>query len=129
MSAWVSSSYMARRGVAAGRVGKTHHLTEAKQGSDQYVYGPYAAPVLTITPGDVVSAEARPDAFGGAITDRATANSAASPSRSHPRPRSTSISSSPGRFVWPRLETERFIMTIVLRPPRWRTRRASPTAN
>jgi hypothetical protein len=42
MSAWVSSSYMARRGVAAGRVGKTHHLTEAKQGSYQYVYGPYA---------------------------------------------------------------------------------------
>ena len=97
MSAWVSSSYMARRGVAAGRVGKTHHLTEAKQGSYQYVYGPYAAPVLTITPGDVVSAETL-DAFGGAITDRATANSAASPSRSHPRPRSTSISSSPGRL-------------------------------
>jgi amidase len=66
MSAWFSASYMARRGIAAGRVGKTHHLTEAKQGSYQYVYGPYATPVLTIAPGDVVVAETL-DAFGGAI--------------------------------------------------------------
>ena len=66
MSDWFSSSYMARRGVAGGRVGKTHQLTEAKQGSYQYVYGPYAAPVLTIAPGDVVVAETL-DAFGGAI--------------------------------------------------------------
>ena len=66
MPSWFSSSYMARRGVAAGRAGKTHRLTEAKQGSYQYVYGPYAAPVLTIAPGDVVVAETL-DAFGGAI--------------------------------------------------------------
>ena len=51
MSDWFSSSYMARRGVAAGRAGKTHRLTEAKQGSYQFVYGPYATPVLTIAPG------------------------------------------------------------------------------
>ena len=57
---------MAKRGVAGGRVGATHHLTEAKQGSYQYVYGAYAAPVLTIAPGDVVVAETL-DAFGGAI--------------------------------------------------------------
>lgn len=66
MSGWFSSSYMARRGVAAGRVGKTHQLTEARQGSYQYVYGPHAAPALTIAPGDVVVAETL-DAFGGAI--------------------------------------------------------------
>ncbi len=66
MSAWFPSSYMARRGVARGSAGATHHLTEAAQGSYQYVYGPYAAPVLTIAPGDVVVAETL-DAFGGAI--------------------------------------------------------------
>ena len=67
MSDWFSSSYMAQRGVARGRIGKTHQLTEAAQGSYQYVYGAYAAPVLTIAPGDVVVAETL-DAFGGAIT-------------------------------------------------------------
>lgn len=43
MSDWISSSYMARRGVAGGRVGKTHRLTEANQGSYQFVHGPYAS--------------------------------------------------------------------------------------
>ena len=57
MSDWFSSSYMAKRGIARGRAGETHHLTEAKQGSYQYVYGPYASPVLTIKPGDVVVAD------------------------------------------------------------------------
>jgi acetamidase/formamidase len=57
---------MATRGVAKGRVGETHPLTEAAQGSYQYVYGAYAKPVLTIAPGDVVIAETL-DAFGGAI--------------------------------------------------------------
>lgn len=66
MSGWFSSSYMAKRGAASGKVRETHHLTEAKQGSYQYVYGAYAAPVLTIAPGDVVVAETL-DAFGGAI--------------------------------------------------------------
>jgi amidase len=66
MSDWFSSSYMAKHGVAHGHAGETHHLTEAKQGSYQYVYGPYASPVLTIKPGDVVVAETL-DAFGGAI--------------------------------------------------------------
>jgi amidase len=66
MSDWSSSSTMAQRGVARGRVGKTHQLTEAAQGSYQYVYGAYAAPVLTVSPGDVVVAETL-DAFGGAI--------------------------------------------------------------
>ena len=67
MRDWFSSSYMAERGVARGRVGATHHLTEAKQDSYQYVYGPYASPVLAVRPGDVVVAETL-DAFGGAIT-------------------------------------------------------------
>jgi acetamidase/formamidase len=66
MSEWFSTSYMARRGIAKGRAGATHHLTEAVQGTYQYVYGAYAKPVLTIQPGDVVVAETL-DAFGGAI--------------------------------------------------------------
>lgn len=66
MSDWFSSSYMEQRGVARGRSNRTHHLTEAAQGSYQYVYGAYAAPVLTVSPGDVVVAETL-DAFGGAI--------------------------------------------------------------
>ena len=66
MSDWYSSSYMARRGTARGRAGATHRLTESAQGSYQYVYGAYAKPVLTISPGDIVVAETL-DAFGGAI--------------------------------------------------------------
>ena len=66
MSSWISSSYMARRGLARGQTGHTHHLTEAAQGAYKYVYGSYADPVLTIAPGDVVVAETL-DAFGGAI--------------------------------------------------------------
>ena len=68
---------MAQRGVARGRTGRTHHLTEAAQGSYQYVYGAYAAPVLTIAPGDVVVAEtldasslARDCATGSDAADR-----------------------------------------------------------
>ena len=63
---WISKSYMGRRGVAGGEAGKTHSLTEKKQGTYNYVYGPYAKPVLKINPGDVVVAETR-DAFNGAI--------------------------------------------------------------
>jgi amidase len=63
---WMSSSQMVRRGVAGGNTGTTHQLTEAAQGAYQFVYGPYASPVLTINPGDIVIAETL-DAFGGAI--------------------------------------------------------------
>lgn len=66
MTDWFSSSRMATRGVAKGRAGATHHLTEERQGEYRYVYGPYSPPVLTIRPGDVVIAETL-DAFGGAI--------------------------------------------------------------
>jgi amidase len=63
---WLDTSYMAKRGVARGRTGATHQLTEAKQGKYHYVYGPYAEPVLSIRPGDIVVAETQ-DAFEGAI--------------------------------------------------------------
>lgn len=63
---WIDTSYMGRKGVAKGQRGATHLLTEAKQGTFRYVYGPYADPVLRIAPGDVVVAETL-DAFGGAI--------------------------------------------------------------
>jgi amidase len=67
MSDWLATSYMARKGVAKGKAGTTHELTEAKQGKYHYVYGPYADPVLRIKPGDIVVAETK-DAFEGAIT-------------------------------------------------------------
>lgn len=63
---WLDGSYMARRGVAKGKPGRTHHLTEAVQGTYHYVYGPYATPVLEIDPGDIVVAETQ-DAFEGVI--------------------------------------------------------------
>ena len=63
---WISSSVMGRQGVAKGKTGKLHNLTEEKQGQYHYVYGPYEKPVLTIEPGDIVEAETL-DAFGGAI--------------------------------------------------------------
>jgi len=46
--------------------GRHHELTEAKQGTYHYVYGPYAEPVLRIAPGDIVAAETK-DAFEGKI--------------------------------------------------------------
>jgi amidase len=67
MSDWLATSYMARKGVAKGKAGTRHELTEAKQGKYHYVYGPYADPVLRIKPGDIVVAETK-DAFEGAIT-------------------------------------------------------------
>ena len=52
---WLASSVMGRRGVAQGREGSHHELTEAAQGRYHYVYGPYADPVMRIAPGDVVA--------------------------------------------------------------------------
>ena len=72
---WIDTSYMARKGVARGKTGASHHLTEARQGRYHYVYGPYAEPVLQIRPGDIVIAETQ-DAFEGKIkkeTDSPTA--------------------------------------------------------
>ncbi|HRX37509.1 MAG TPA: acetamidase/formamidase family protein, partial [Aestuariivirga sp.] len=63
---WLDGTYMARKGVARGKAGETHMLDAKVQGRYHYVYGPYAEPVLTIVPGDIVVAETE-DAFGGAI--------------------------------------------------------------
>lgn len=63
---WLDSSIMHTRGIARGKQGTTHELTEAKQGKYHYTMGPYSAPVLHIRPGDRVVVETR-DAFGGAI--------------------------------------------------------------
>jgi len=63
---WLSQSHMARRGVAEGRRGIDHRLTEEMQGTYHFVYGPYSSPVLRIAPGDVVEVETL-DAFGGAV--------------------------------------------------------------
>lgn len=67
MGDWVGHSVMARRGVAGGKTGATHSLTEAVQGKYHYVYGGYAEPVLRIKPGDLVVADTQ-DAFEGVIT-------------------------------------------------------------
>ena len=63
---WIDSSIMRIQGVAKGRPGATHELTEAKQGTYHYTMGPYSQPVLHIKPGDRVVVETR-DAFEGAI--------------------------------------------------------------
>ena len=63
---WLKESIMHTRGVARGQVGKTHELTEARQGKFHYTIGPYSDPVLSIAPGDRVVVETR-DAFDGKI--------------------------------------------------------------
>ena len=63
---WLDSSYMGRQGVAGGREGARHRVTEADQGTFHYVYGPYADPVLKIAPGDIIEVETA-DAFEGVI--------------------------------------------------------------
>ena len=63
---WFDTSIMARLGVAKGKTGRHHEITEATQGKYTYVYGPYAPPVLTIDPGDTVTCETH-DAFEGKI--------------------------------------------------------------
>jgi amidase len=63
---WLEQSIMYTRGVARGRVGTTHELTEKRQGTYHYTMGPYSDPVLEIAPGDRVVVETR-DAFDGKI--------------------------------------------------------------
>jgi amidase len=63
---WLEQSIMYTRGVARGKVGKTHELTEERQGKFHYTIGPYSDPVLTIAPGDRVIVDTR-DAFEGKI--------------------------------------------------------------
>jgi acetamidase/formamidase len=71
---WHDTSIMSRKGVAGGRPGAEHSITEQTQGTYHYVYGPYAAPVLTVDPGAVIACETH-DAFEGKIlheTDKPT---------------------------------------------------------
>lgn len=63
---WLDTSIMNTRGLAAGHVGDTHELTEAKQGTYHFTMGPYSQPVLQVRPGDRIVVETR-DAFGGAV--------------------------------------------------------------
>ena len=72
---WRRTSYMEQRGVAKGRPGKTHHLTEVVQQRFHYVYGPYAEPVLHVKPGDIVVTETM-DAFEGKLKTEADSPSA-----------------------------------------------------
>ncbi|WP_425457896.1 acetamidase/formamidase family protein [Aureimonas fodinaquatilis] len=57
---------MARKGVAGGKAGQTHSITEAEQGKYHYVYSAFSEPVLRVDPGAVIVAETH-DAFEGAI--------------------------------------------------------------
>jgi acetamidase/formamidase len=63
---WPKTSIMHTRGVANGRVGITHSLTEERQGTFHYTIGPYSMPVLNIAPGDRIVVDTR-DAFEGKI--------------------------------------------------------------
>lgn len=63
---WIEQSLMARKGVAQARERARHRLTLGEQGAMRYVYGPYEAPTLTITPGAVIEVETH-DAFEGRI--------------------------------------------------------------
>jgi amidase len=64
---WLETSIMARKGVARGEARTTHSMSVADQGKYHYVYGPYAEPVLRLSPGAVLSVETH-DAFEGKIT-------------------------------------------------------------
>ena len=66
-SDWFSNSIMAKRGVTGGQTGQEHRVTDAEQGEHHFVYGPYAKPILTIDPGDVLVVDTE-DAFSGKIT-------------------------------------------------------------
>ncbi|MEO1020652.1 MAG: acetamidase/formamidase family protein, partial [Pseudomonadota bacterium] len=66
MSNWIDQTYMARQGVAHGKLGETHELTVERQGQYHYVYGPYVDPVMRVAPGDIIVAETQ-DAFEGVI--------------------------------------------------------------
>ena len=63
---WLEDSIMYNRGVASRKLGKTHELTEGRQGKFHYTIGPYSEPVMEIKPGDRVIVETR-DAFEGKI--------------------------------------------------------------
>ena len=72
---WFDDSIMARKGVARGKPGAEHSLTEREQGTYHYVYGPYAAPVLSVEPGAVIACETH-DAFEGKIQSEGDSPSA-----------------------------------------------------
>lgn len=64
---WTLPSIMDSQGVAAGKVGATHELTEEKQGRYHYTIGPYSDPVMTVAPGDRIVFWTQ-DCFEGRIT-------------------------------------------------------------
>ena len=63
---WLEQSYMARRGVARGKAGDRHSLTEAKQGDLPLRLRTVFQARHAHQPGDVVEVETL-DAFGGAV--------------------------------------------------------------
>src|SRR5260370_31171843 len=69
-SDWFSSSIMAKRGVASGKTGRKHRITDAEQGAHTFVYGPYVKPIMTLEPGDTLVVDTE-DAFSGKITSEA----------------------------------------------------------
>lgn len=63
---WFEQSIMAHKGLAKGKQGREHTITEAEQGKYHYTYGPFPKPVLTVDPGAVIACETH-DAFEGKI--------------------------------------------------------------
>jgi amidase len=66
-SDWSASSIMAKRGIASGKVGRELRSTDTEQGAHHFVYGPYAKPIMTLSPGDTLVVDTE-DAFSGKIT-------------------------------------------------------------
>ena len=60
---WLKQSIMHTRGIAGGKAGETHELTEARQGKYHFTMGPYSDPVLSIKPGDRIVVETRDAIF------------------------------------------------------------------
>ena len=81
---WLSTSIMARKGVAKGVEGARHKITIEDQGTFHYVYGPYADPVLEVEPGAVGSTTGERSCYlPQAGIDRQNATCAGNSSESH----------------------------------------------
>jgi amidase len=67
---WLSASIMYERGLAKGRTGALHELTEERQGRYHYTIGPYSEPVMRVAPGERIRAWTQ-DCFEGRVKTEA----------------------------------------------------------
>lgn len=67
---WKDGSIMQRSGLAKGRTGELHELTEERQGAYHYTIGPYSDPVMQVGPGDRIRVWTQ-DCFEGKVRTEA----------------------------------------------------------